>query len=261
MGRDGEEGYLISKRMKAVSTFSATGSPHLVGVVHSPGSLAAALALAPAPAAPDLLELRADAFAARPETLDALLAAAPRPFLLTVRDPAEGGGTVNPTLADPGRRAALFARFLPAAALVDVELRNLADPAVAAVLRQSRDDVPLVASFHDFTGTPPVAALRTLAARAREHGAVVFKVAARVAGPADVAQLLLLLEDPPLPVAAMGMGGGPLARAARLLLAAAGSVLNCGALEDDGDAAAAPGQWPVGQMAELLGRRTSLPTR
>lgn len=235
--------------METGSIFSAPGrSPRIVGVVHSPGSLAAALTLQPAPAPPDVLELRADLFAARPGALDALIAAAPRPFLLTVRDPAESGGTGDPALADPGARAALLARFLPAAALLDLELRNLADPVFARFIRSG--NVPLVASFHDFAGTPPAAELRALATRAREHGAAVFKVAARVNGPADVAQLLLLLADPPLPVAAMGMGGA-LARAARLLLAAAGSVLNYGSM-DDGGTAAAPGQWPAARLAELL---------
>ena len=237
------------------SIFSATGGPCVVGVVHSPGSLTAALSLmASAPAAPPgVIELRVDAFAARPGALDALLAAAPRPFLLTVRDPAESGGgaVMDPSLADPRRRAELLARFMPAAALVDVGLRYLADPAFVDVLRGAGNVPPLVASFHDFTGTPPAAELRARAERARAAGAAIFKVAARVTTPADVAQLLLLLDDPPLPVAAMGMGG-PLARAARLVLAAAGSVLNYGSLGEDAGGIAAPGQWPVARMAGWL---------
>lgn len=234
-----------------VSPHCPSGGGGIVGVVHSPASLAAALALEPNPTAPpDALELRADAFANQPETLDELLAAAPRPFLLTVRDPAEGG--LDPSLADPDRRAALFGRLLPTAAAVDIELRNLPVPALAVVAETARArGVPVVASFHDFTGTPSVADLRTRAEAARTHGATVFKVATRVATPADAAQLLALLDRPPLPVAAMGMGDA-LARATRLVLATAGSVLNYGSLDAGDGAAAAPGQWPAARLAELV---------
>ena len=77
--------------------------------------------------------------------------------------------------------------------------------------------------------------------RRKTAGAAVFKAAARLAHPADLARLAeFQLADHGIPVATMGMG--PLAPVSRLLCAQCGSVLNYGYL---GNTATAPG--PVGQ--------------
>ncbi|MBV9127680.1 MAG: type I 3-dehydroquinate dehydratase, partial [Verrucomicrobia bacterium] len=149
-------------------------SPLVVGVMHDRASLVAACALPPAgaPATPDLLELRADAFAAdlaenaaacpepalnkNNEPLRAVLAAPRRPLLLTVRHPREGGMDGSLTAA---RRLGLFRRLLPHASWVDVELRSLLAPALAAaefrtLLAGARArGCHVVVSFHDFCAT------------------------------------------------------------------------------------------------------------
>ena len=217
----------------------------LVATVHSPETLHAAEALRTLPgAAPDLLELRVDHFADDPGALDSLVAAPPRPLVVTVRRADEGGGA--PGLDDVAR-GRLYARFLPAATCVDLEVRSLG--ALGEVVRLAGQvGVHVIASFHDFQGTPDTARLRELAQVAVEAGADVFKVATFTRGPGDVARLLDLLEqETRLPLAVMGMG--PLGRASRLVLAAAGSVLNYGYL---GNGAQVPGQWSVAVLREWL---------
>ncbi len=213
--------------------------PLVVAAVWSEGTRRAALALR-VPGAPDLLELRVDGFAQDPARLDALAAGATRPLIVTVRDPAEGG--LDAAL-DAGARRSLYERFLPVASWVDIEVRSL--PALAAVAVQARErGGQLIASFHDFGGTPTTRRLRTLADRAAAAGADVFKVATTTRTPGDLARLLDLLgRDHGLPLAVMGMG--PLGKVSRLALAAAGSVLNYGYL---GGGAQVPGQWPAARL-------------
>lgn len=210
----------------------------VVAAVHSPETRRAAGALRAVPGgAPDLLELRLDHFAGEPTALDSLAADPPRPLIVTVRRGDEGGA--GGTLDDGGRRG-LYTRFLPAAAAVDVEVRSL--PALADVVAAARrEGVRVIASFHDFQGTPDPARLRRLAGQAVEAGADVFKVAAVTRGPGDLARLLdFLAEETRLPLALMGMG--PLGKVSRLALAAAGSVLHYGFI---GGHPQVPGQWPA----------------
>ena len=222
----------------------------VVAAVHSPATLAAALALAPPPAAPDWLELRVDGFQTCPGKLDALVALAPRPFVVTVRHPAEGGAPG--ATADAAARRRLYEQFMagPAVAAVDVEVRSLR--ALAGVVRTARGaNLCVVASFHDFHGTPTPGRLHALARRVADAGAHVFKVAATVESPEQLARLLDFMEwgkTQPVSLAVMGMGR--LGRVSRLALAAAGSVLNYGYLGDAGPQV--PGQWPAEMLRERI---------
>lgn len=218
--------------------------PLVVAAVWSEVTRRAALALR-ADGAPDVLELRVDGFASTPARLDALAAAgSPRPLIVTVRHPAEGG--LDPALNDAPRRT-LYERFLPVASWVDIEVRSLR--ALAVVAAQAREHgIKLIASFHDFGGTPSARRLRALADRAGGAGADVFKVATTTRAPGDLARLLDLLgRDHGLPLAVMGMG--PLGKVSRLALGTAGSVLNYGYL---GGGAQVPGQWPAARLRERL---------
>lgn len=224
----------------------------MVGTVWSEATRRAALALPPGGGAPDWLELRVDGFASDPAGLDALAAlagGATRPLIVTVRHPAEGG--LDRAL-DPRARRRLYERFLPTASWVDIELRSLRTLADVAARARERG-VKIIASFHDFQGTPGGRRLRALADRAAAAGADVCKIATTTRTPGDLARLLDLLEaGGALPLAVMGMG--PLGKVSRLTLAAAGSVLSYGYL---GDAPQVPGQWPAallrGRLDELAG--------
>jgi 3-dehydroquinate dehydratase I len=210
----------------------------LVGTIHDARSLGHARRLAALPAPPDWLEIRLDAVVPPPEAWPRLSA---RPLLLTVRDAAEGGRR----RLHLDERKRLFLEFLPHASFLDVEIASLTKlPGVLAAARRTR--VGLVASFHDFDGTPTVRKLSALAGRAVAAEAEVFKIATTTNDSGALARLLEFIgTEKRLPVAAMGMG--KLGLVSRLSLAAAGSILNYVSL----GSAAAPGQWP----AELFRRR------
>ena len=142
---------------------------------------------------------------------------------------------------------ALYLRFISAVAAVDIELRATKRllPVLEAVRREKK---ALIISFHDFEATPSLVRLRTLSARARSEGADIVKIAAKTETPAEVARLLVLLQEASGPLAVMGMGA--LGRASRLLFAKAGSALNYGWL----DRPQVPGQWSAREFLEMLAR-------
>ncbi len=210
--------------------------PNVVGVVHTSAGFKHA-----ARARLDAVEIRVDTLPRPPRPAE--LTALPHPVLVTVRRFDEGGALP----LDDSTRLALYLELLPAAAAVDLEitsLRALREVAAAAHLANKT----LVLSHHDFHGTPTLARLRAIAARARDEGAGIVKIATKTETPADVARLLTLLDQSQAPLAVMGMG--TLGRAARLLFARAGSVLNYGWL----DKPQVPGQWGAVEFRDLLAR-------
>jgi 3-dehydroquinate dehydratase-1 len=191
----------------------------------------------------DFLEIRVDNFAADPAPVLDVLPRLRVPLLVTVRHPGEGGAN-GLTFA---RRRELFARFLPWATLIDVELRSwekLADTIAAA----RKGGAKVIASAHHFHSMPSATQLQQTVRRAHRAGADVCKIAALASTPAALSRLLLLMEKKqPLPVSVMGMGR--FGKVSRLLLAQAGSVLNYGYL----DRPNASGQWEATVLKQRLG--------
>ena len=207
-------------------------STAVVGIVDSPAALRAAGRLGRGEV--DFLEWRADFLGTR-------IVKSKIPWIVTARHPAEGGQNA---MTPSARRAALL-ELLPAAALVDVEIRSLGG--MEKVLSEARKaGVGVIASFHDFQKTPPAARFKDLLKQANDAGADVLKIATHTNTPGDVARLLDLLEKTPLPLAVMGMG--PLGMASRVMLAAAGSVLNYGWLHRPNVA----GQWSARELRGVL---------
>ena len=207
-------------------------SPAVVGIVDSPAALRAAGRLRLGEV--DFLEWRAD-------FLGTGIVKSKIPWIVTARHPAEGG---HNAMAAAARREALL-ELLPAAALVDVEIRSLGG--MEKVLSEARKaGVGVIASFHDFQKTPPTSRLEDLVKQAGDAGADVLKIATRADSPADVARLLNLLERSPFQLALMGMG--QLGMASRVMLAAAGSVLNYGWLHRPN----VTGQWSARELRGVL---------
>jgi 3-dehydroquinate dehydratase I len=167
------------------------------------------------------------------------------PLLFTARRAAEGG---SGDFSDSVRQTMLES-VLDDAACIDIEVASV--DAMAGLIEQlAQRKLPWIASFHDFDRLPADAVLATAAAKALEAGAAVFKAAARLHGPGDLARLAeFQLRDHGLPVATMGMG--PLAPVSRLLCAQCGSVLNYGFL---GSQPTAPGQWDAATLRHAVSR-------
>jgi 3-dehydroquinate dehydratase-1 len=167
------------------------------------------------------------------------------PLLFTARRGEEGGAHA----LDAVERMRLLAGALDQAAAVDVEVASITE--MADLLEQLRErQIPWIASYHDFEKLPATTELAEAAEKARDAGAAVFKAAARLHTPADLARLAeFQLADHGIPVATMGMGA--LAPVSRLLCAQCGSVLNYGYL---GETPTAPGQWDSALLKQAISR-------
>lgn len=228
----------------ACAEFSLSGGrPAVVGGFGGPDDLRRALASAVRDAC-DLAEIRLDLLAGPAERklwqhLRGL------PLLFTARR-AEEGGAGNLSAA---RRIELLENALDDAACIDIEVASIGEMGGFFRMLETRG-VPWIASFHDFGKLPDAAVLRDAAKRAKDAGAAVFKVAAMLHGPADIARLAeFQLADHGISVASMGMG--PLAPVSRLLCAQCGSVLNYGYL---GETPTAPGQWDAAFLKQAIAR-------
>ena len=169
------------------------------------------------------------------------------PLLFTARRAEEGGAQA----LDAAARMDLLRVALDQAAWVDIEVASIRE--MGGLLAELAERaIPWIASYHDFEKLPDTDVLEHAAKQAKLAGAAVFKAAAKLASPADVARLAgFQLADHGLPVATMGMG--PLAPVSRLLCAQCGSVLNYGYL---GNTATAPGQWDSALLKTAIARLT-----
>ena len=179
-------------------------------------------------------ELRADRFSER--SPEAVLAEMRRysgiPTLLTIRSNAEGGAWDS----DETTRAHLFDRTIPHADAVDIEIGATAirDNVIARAREHGKI---VIGSFHDFAATPPLAALRDVAAAGRAAGVDIVKVAATCHTLDDVRSLArFTLDEAERGVIAVGMGEHGLCT--RIFFGALGSLVTYSFL----GAPTAPGQ-------------------
>lgn len=188
----------------------------------------------------DLVEVRLDCLAANIGALRELIEKIKIPLILTARHPREGGvGHLGAR-----RRAGLLKEFLPLARMVDLELRSVRQ--LGDVIDQAgKQRAGVIISFHDFSGTPPVANLRTKVREALRAGATIVKIATTLRGPRDLASLLVL-QSSSHKLATMGMGD--LGKVSRLVLPCTGARLVYGYL----DRPQVEGQWPAVKLAERL---------
>ena len=195
----------------------------------------------------DIAEIRLDLLATGTGTIDSASWSNLQeiPLIFTARRVEEGGARA----LDAAARVALLRGALDQAAWLDIEVASIAE--MEDFLRELAErEIPWIASYHDFESLPGTAALEDAARQAKAAGAAVFKAAAKLASPEDVARLAgFQLADHGLPVATMGMG--PLAPVSRLLCAQCGSALNYGYL---GNTATAPGQWDSALLKHAISR-------
>ena len=98
---------------------------------------------------PDLFELRLDGLVASVDKLPDVIPRLRRPVIITARSPSEGGAN-NLSLS---RRRELLRRFLPYAAMIDIELSCAT--ALASIIKLARaSKFPLILSRHDFKRMP-----------------------------------------------------------------------------------------------------------
>ena len=213
--------------------------PLVVGSAGNPE----AIKTCPSSAACDLVELRLDALGGGAEVRQfAEKQQQFHPLILTARHPDEGGSN-NLTST---QRAGILADFLPLGSLLDLELRSLKEMTPLWQEAENRGMIR-IASWHDFEKCPSPTEIKETIAAMDSAGANVAKCAFLLEKPNDLQRIVEALDDPPLPVAVMGMG--PLGPSSRLLAASLGSVFNYGFL---GETPTAPGQWPAQLLREAI---------
>ena len=190
----------------------------------------------------DVVELRLDLYPDASGQLSETVGKLNLPVLATARCAAEGGGNA----LDASQRAALLRPMLETATFVDLEISSLGEMA-EFVNEVTASPALLLASFHDFQGTPSLEALTASIQQAVDAGADAVKFATTLRGPEDIATLVSLFAIPDRPPLSV-MGMGPLGKISRLLFAKLGSILNYGYL----DAATVPGQWEARRLKEIL---------
>jgi 3-dehydroquinate dehydratase-1 len=205
-------------------------------------------------ASPDLLELRIDAWtdAEDPTASLSLLrrlrgVAEGMPLLLTCRSPLEGG--LKPVSEDAWgtiRRRALEEGLVD---LVDLELRSGPDRIDEVRRLASKNEIPLILSYHDFDDTPSEEVILSLIAAEFSAGADVAKVALMPRRFEDVLALLSATLTARRrfgrPLATMSMG--PLGAITRAMGWMCGSDLTFAS----GMIPSAPGQIPLGDLRRL----------
>ena len=191
-----------------------------------------------------MLEVRVDHFVTDLKLLAAAVPKLALPLIFTVRDRREGGATPL-SIAE---RLDLYRQFLPAAAMIDVELRSVGG--LEVLLKEARSArVYRILSWHDFRSTPALGDLNARWNAAAKFRPEVIKFATATKKPAHLATLVAFLATRPKGSAASVMGMQAYGKVSRLALAALGSRLNYGYLGEPQVA----GQWP----ARLLKQRLS----
>ena len=229
--------------MSAPRTVKAASRPFSVGVIFSAEDLQRALRLRKPP---DFFELRLDGLISIIDQLPAAIRRLRRPLIITARSTREGGANHLPL----SRRRDLLLRFLPAAALVDLELSDAGRFSSVRKLARARN-VDVILSLHELRQMPKRESLRAAATRAHSLGATVFKIAARTDEQEQV-QTLVEFMNSRSPIAISAMGVGRLGRDSRAALAHAGSVLNYAYVARP----TIPGQLSLSELrAALPGRR------
>jgi 3-dehydroquinate dehydratase-1 len=193
----------------------------------------------------DAVEVRVDALLAAKvavEEIETALRRKKHPVLLTLRITPEGGRTAWKVAA----RRALFLLLLPQVEAIDVELATArAMQTVIEEARRTGKSVVLSAHAIDQPATPAQIArwLRQFEGRP----STILKIAARIKSWRDLQRLAaLLINRSDLPLAVMGLG--PYAAQSRSVLAALGSRLVYGYL----DQPAAPGQPSAAEVKKMV---------
>ena len=167
-------------------------------------------------------------------------------LLVTFRTTAEGGTS---EISGPAYLALLDAVSATGlASAVDVEYRHpMADQAIAAA---QRHQTAVVASNHDFEGTPATEEIEGRLQAMEEAGADVAKIAVMPRSAGDVVRLLEATErryrDAQIPLITMSMGGlGAVTRIGGGVFGSAATFATVGA-------ASAPGQLPAAGVRAAL---------
>jgi 3-phosphoshikimate 1-carboxyvinyltransferase len=186
----------------------------------------------------EMAEIRLDRCALEDDEIEQLFQDSDVPLIATCRMSEESQA---PELLEMAIRAG--------AKYADLEME-----APAAVGRRIREacreyGTVLIRSYHDFTGTPPLEVLQSLAERARSFGGEVVKMVTTATSEADNATVQALYKDA-IPGTMVAFCMGEAGRSSRLDALRYGAPFTYACLNEDD--ATAPGQWSQAAMQEAV---------
>jgi len=235
------------------------GKPPLICVplIGATGDALRAELAAILPAEPDLIEWRADFFAALVDTAKVIEVAQELrrdagniPVIFTCRAAHEGGE--RHALSEIGA-VGLYELICASGAVdvIDFEMSHAPERIVRLRAASQLRGVAMILSFHDFQATPDKALLLAKIAEAERLGANVAKIAVMPNSPADVETLLAATREASqsasIPLIAMSMG--ELGLRSRIEGWKYGSVLTFAS----GKGASAPGQIAIERLRAAIG--------
>jgi len=192
-----------------------------------------------------VVEVRVDALLAKKvsvEEIETALVKRSHPVLLTLRIPPEGGH--RPWKV--AERRALFLRLISHVEAIDVEMATA--EAMAPVIARARElKKTVVLSAHALKKPATVSQMTAWTGGFSGEARTILKIAGQIKSWRDLQQLAaILVNHPEWPVAVMGLG--PYAAQSRSVLAALGSRLVYGYLDE----AAAPGQPSAAEVRKMV---------
>jgi 3-dehydroquinate dehydratase I len=200
------------------------------------------------PVAPlvDVVEIRLDGM--RDPGLEACIAKLPCPVLVTNRPVWEGGQFDG---SEQDRIEVLCTAIRSGARYVDIELRTGTDLLTQVRNEAKQHGARIILSSHDFTGTPPLAALRETLHLMIASGADIGKIVTTATNPEEALRILSLQQEAlasAFPLSAFAMGAaGRISRFATLYL---GGFMTYAALTSR--QATAPGQLSLKELHALI---------
>jgi 3-dehydroquinate dehydratase type I len=194
----------------------------------------------------DLIELRIDRM---PNVdLERLFAARSTPLIATNRRREEGGGFTG---TEEGRVTLLVQAARLGADFIDIETETT--PALKEKVRQvcALSGTKRIASWHDFTGTPPADFLQRKLLACIADGPEIVKIVTHADDEADCLRLLELIPTAQgRAQAAIAFCMGERGRISRIMAPLLGSMISYAPLE--GEEESAPGQLTAGRMREIF---------
>jgi len=192
----------------------------------------------------DLAELRIDLFAQTnvEHVLEEIAKFEGISLLATIRSPFEGGAWK----ASEDERMALFKAVIPKVDAVDIEISSQAirDRVIAAARDAGK---PVIGSYHDFAGTPPLHVIQAMADEGWKCHASIVKVATRCQNWNDLRTLAeFTLHNVSLGVVSIGMG--PTGLCSRVFFPALGSLFTFASFGEG----TAPGQLSLEETTAYL---------
>jgi 3-dehydroquinate dehydratase-1 len=227
------------------------GAPVIVGVLRT---LSVRDAMRAQEQGADAIELRIDLLKEEERTIEKLngfVRMLEIPVIVTNRKKEEGGSSTG----TEEERIALLSSILETMKVdaVDIEYSASAAEKIKLVEKAKNRHIPVIFSFHDFTGMPSRSELVEIVTRMHEAGGSIAKIAVT---PQKLSDALLLLDltyaltQEGNMVATIGMG--VVGRHLRVIAPLYGSVLTYGFIE--GEEAVAPGQFSVKELRSILER-------